>query len=81
MLLSTVAQDAENHIFPVAFCVVDSEYDASYRYFFEQLKSFVLDTPELCIMSDRYQSIRKIVSIVFPSAHYGCCVRRLGLNI
>ncbi|KAL3339973.1 hypothetical protein AABB24_028540 [Solanum stoloniferum] len=81
MLLSAVAQDAENHIFPVAFCVVDSECDASYRYFFEQLRSFVLDTPELCIISDRHQSIRKMVSIVFPLAHYGCCMRHLGENI
>lgn len=65
----------------MAFCVVDSECDASYRYFFEQLRSFVLDTPELCIISDRHQSIRNMVSIVFPSAHYGCCMRHLGENI
>lgn len=65
VLLPAVAQDAENHISSVAFCVVDSECDASYRYFFEQLRSFVLDTPELCIISDRHQSIRKMVSIVF----------------
>ncbi|XP_049394518.1 uncharacterized protein LOC125858749 [Solanum stenotomum] len=64
VLLSAVARDAENHIFSVAFCVVDSKCDASYRYFFEQLRSFVLDTPELCIISDRHQSIRKMVSIV-----------------
>ncbi|KAH0706487.1 hypothetical protein KY289_011563 [Solanum tuberosum] len=81
VLLSAVAQDAENLIFPVAFCIVDSECDASYRYFFEQLRSFVLDTPELCIISDRHQSIRKMVSIVFPLAHYGCCMRHLGENI
>ncbi|XP_049397324.1 uncharacterized protein LOC125861481 [Solanum stenotomum] len=31
VLLSTMAQDAENHIFPVAFCVVDKECDASYE--------------------------------------------------
>ncbi|XP_049381227.1 uncharacterized protein LOC125845736 [Solanum stenotomum] len=81
VLLSAVAQDAENHIFPVAFCVVDSECDASYRYFFEQLRSFVLDTPELIIISYRHQSIRNMVSIVFHSAHYGCCMRHLGENI
>ena len=57
VLLSAVVEDAENHIFPVAFCVVASECDASHQYFFEQLKSFVLDTPELCIISDRHQSI------------------------
>ncbi|XP_059294561.1 uncharacterized protein LOC132047549 [Lycium ferocissimum] len=55
VLLSAVAQDAENHVFPVAFCVVDKECDASYKYFFEQMRSFVDDTKELCIIYDRHQ--------------------------
>ncbi|XP_015163676.1 uncharacterized protein [Solanum tuberosum] len=54
VLLSAVAQDAENHIFPVAFCVVDKEWDASYEYFFQNMRSFVDDTDELCIISDRH---------------------------
>ena len=33
VLLSVVTQDAENHVFPVAFCVVDKECDASYDIF------------------------------------------------
>ena len=33
VLLSAMAQDAENHIFLVAFCVVDKECDASYQFF------------------------------------------------
>ena len=35
VLLSAVAQAAENHIFPVTFCVVDKECDVSYEYFFK----------------------------------------------
>ncbi|KAH0694557.1 hypothetical protein KY285_021654 [Solanum tuberosum] len=31
VLLSAVAQDVENHIFPVAFCVLNKECDASYE--------------------------------------------------
>ncbi|XP_059295456.1 uncharacterized protein LOC132048791 [Lycium ferocissimum] len=81
VLLSAVAQDAENHVFPVAFCVVDKECDASYKYFFEQMRSFVDDTTELCIISDRHPSIKKAVSIVFPLSHYGCCMRHLGENL
>ncbi|KAM3290442.1 hypothetical protein P3S67_018731 [Capsicum chacoense] len=33
VLLAAVAQDAENHIFPVAFCVADKECDAFYGFF------------------------------------------------
>ncbi|XP_049360698.1 uncharacterized protein LOC125825396 [Solanum verrucosum] len=54
VLLSAMAQDAENHIFPVAFCVVDKECDASYEYFFQNMRSFVDDTDELCIIYDRH---------------------------
>ncbi|KAH0683354.1 hypothetical protein KY289_021106 [Solanum tuberosum] len=81
VLLSVVAQDAENHIFPMAFCVVDKECDASYQYFFEQMRSYVDDTDELCIIYDRYSSIQKMLSIVYPSAHYGCYIRHLRENI
>ncbi|XP_059289081.1 uncharacterized protein LOC132042573 [Lycium ferocissimum] len=81
VLLSAVAHDAENHIFPVAFCVVDKECDASYKYFFEQMRSYIEDTPELCIISDRHPSIKKAVSIVFPTCHYGFCMRHLGKNL
>ncbi|KAH0776148.1 hypothetical protein KY290_007559 [Solanum tuberosum] len=56
VLLSAVAQDAENYIFPVVFCVVDKECDASYQYFFEQMRSYVDDTDELCIISDRHST-------------------------
>ncbi|XP_059294612.1 uncharacterized protein LOC132047609 [Lycium ferocissimum] len=51
VLLSAVAQDTENHIFPVAFCVVDKECDASYEYFFEKLLDIVPNTTEFCIIS------------------------------
>nr|XP_025886956.1 uncharacterized protein LOC112941565 [Solanum lycopersicum] len=47
VLLSAVAQGAENHIFLMAFCVVDKECDASYEYFFQNMRSFVDDTDEL----------------------------------
>ncbi|KAF3650780.1 hypothetical protein FXO38_16975 [Capsicum annuum] len=33
ILLAAMAQDTENHIFPIAFCVADKECDASYGFF------------------------------------------------
>ena len=47
VLLSAMTQDAENHIFSMAFCVVDKECDASYEYFFQNMRIFVDDTNEL----------------------------------
>ncbi|KAH0709690.1 hypothetical protein KY284_011117 [Solanum tuberosum] len=43
--------------------------------------SFVDDTDELCIISDRHPSIRKMVLTIYPASHYGCCMRHLGENI
>ncbi|KAH0696429.1 hypothetical protein KY290_013792 [Solanum tuberosum] len=81
VLLSAVAQDAENHIFSVAFCVVDKECDVSYEYFFQNIRSFVDDIDELCIISNRHPSIQKMVSTIYLASHYGCCMRHLRENI
>ncbi|KAH0672618.1 hypothetical protein KY284_023705 [Solanum tuberosum] len=42
VLLSVVAQDMENHVYLIAFCVVDKENDASWTFFFEKLKEIVV---------------------------------------
>ncbi|KAH0679188.1 hypothetical protein KY284_020273 [Solanum tuberosum] len=77
VLLSAVAQDAENHLFRVDFCIVDKECDSSYEYFFQNLRSFVDDTDELCIIYDGNPSIRKMVSTIYHASHYGCCIDTL----
>ena len=81
VVLSAVAQNGENHIFPLAFYVVDKECDASYEYFFQNMRIFVDDTDELCIISDSHPSIRKMVSRIYPASQYGCCMRYLRENI
>ncbi|XP_016476708.2 uncharacterized protein LOC107798249 [Nicotiana tabacum] len=81
VLLSSVAQDSENHIFPVAFCVVDKECNAAYEYFFEQLSSIHPDSVELCIISDRHISIENGISKFYPQAHHGFCMRHLAENL
>ncbi|XP_075097868.1 uncharacterized protein LOC142175188 [Nicotiana tabacum] len=81
VLLSAVTQDSENHIFPVAFCVLDKECDAAYEYFFEQLSSIHPDSVELCIISDRHISIANGISKFYPQAHHGFFIRHLVENI
>ncbi|KAM3283790.1 hypothetical protein P3S67_022588 [Capsicum chacoense] len=53
VLLSAVAQDTQNHIYPLAYCVGDKENNASWGLFFKKLKAFVVDEPELCIIFDK----------------------------
>ena len=80
VLLSAVAQDVENHIFPMVFCAVGKEFDASYEYFSQNMRSFVDDVDDLCIISDRHPSIQKMITRIYPASHYGC-MRHLGENI
>ncbi|KAM3202773.1 hypothetical protein P3L10_030398 [Capsicum annuum] len=79
VLLSAVAQDTENYIFLIAFCVVDKENDASWT-FFQKLKSIIEDEPDLCVISDKHISIANAFSRVYSRAHHGLCMRHLAEN-
>ncbi|KAM3341259.1 hypothetical protein P3S68_028894 [Capsicum galapagoense] len=81
VLLSAVAQDTENHIFSIAFCVVDKENDASWTFFFQKLKSIIEDKPDLCVISDRHISITNAFSRVYSRVHNGLCMRHLVENL
>ena len=45
------------------------------------MRSFVDDIDDLCIIFDRNPTIRKMVSRIFPSSHYGYCMSHLWQNI
>ncbi|XP_047250102.1 uncharacterized protein LOC124885891 [Capsicum annuum] len=81
VLLSAIGQDTENHIFPITFCVIDKENDASWTFFFQKLKSIVEDEPDLCVISDRHISIANSFSHVYSCAHHGLCMRHLAENL
>ncbi|KAM3327789.1 hypothetical protein P3S68_033838 [Capsicum galapagoense] len=49
VLLAVVAQDAENHIFPVAFYVADKECDASYGFFLNNC-DIASKIPKSCVL-------------------------------
>ncbi|KAH0761470.1 hypothetical protein KY290_017543 [Solanum tuberosum] len=81
MLLSAVVQDTENHVYPIDFCVVDKENDASWTFFFEKLKEIVVDEPNLCFISDRHKSIANGIVNVYNHTHYEYCMRHLDENL
>ncbi|KAM3357695.1 hypothetical protein P3S68_020626 [Capsicum galapagoense] len=81
VLLSAIAQDTENHIFPITFCVVDKENDASWTFFFQKLKSIVEDELDLCVFSDRHINIANAFSRVYSRSHHEHCMRHLAENL
>ncbi|XP_022156574.1 uncharacterized protein LOC111023450 [Momordica charantia] len=80
-LLTASTCDGNNQIFPLAFGIVDSENDASWRWFFQNLKNSFGDREGLVIISDRHLSIGKSVLKVFPYAQYCVCKRHLLKNL
>jgi len=58
-LLTALAQDGNFQIFPLAFGVVDTENDESWRWFFTHLKVVIPEATDLAIISDRHKSIGK----------------------
>ncbi|XP_047268211.1 uncharacterized protein LOC124898620 [Capsicum annuum] len=80
MLLSAVTQDMQNHIYPLVYCVVDEDNDASWGVFFEKLKAFVVDEPELCVISDRHVIIANGLARHYPLTYHDVCMRHFGEN-
>ena len=80
-LLFATAQDADHHIYPVAFAMVDGENDGSWGFFFKQMLCVVEDTTDLMWVSDRHISIEKGIrdSYVFPK--HGICTWHLFQNV
>ncbi|XP_049414647.1 uncharacterized protein LOC125877380 [Solanum stenotomum] len=82
VLLSVVAQDTENHVYPIIFCVMDKENDASWTFFFEKLKEIMVDEPDFCFISYRHKSIANGIMNVYNYAHHGYyCLRHLSENL
>ncbi|XP_024025986.1 uncharacterized protein LOC112092916 [Morus notabilis] len=80
-LLVATAQDSERHCYPIAWAIVDSENDASWTWFFSNLKVIITDSEELVFISDRNQSISNALSTVYSLAHHGCCTWHVSQNI
>ncbi|CAA0817618.1 Unknown protein, partial [Striga hermonthica] len=62
ILLTACCQDANSHILPLAFCIVDSENNDSYTWFFTKLREVLTVREGLCIVSDRHGSIKHAVA-------------------
>ncbi|XP_049368240.1 protein FAR-RED IMPAIRED RESPONSE 1-like, partial [Solanum verrucosum] len=67
--------------FSLAYGVVDTENDCSWTWFFEQFKNAFGERENMCIVSDRNESIMKSVSIVFPNVPHCACIWHLWKNV
>ncbi|XP_060200535.1 uncharacterized protein LOC132628787 [Lycium barbarum] len=59
----------------------DSENDKSWTWFFEQFKQAYGNRDNMCVASDRHESIIKTVSRVYPIVPYLACIWHLWKNV
>ena len=76
-LLLATAQDGDNHLFPLAFSIVDSENDKSWSWFLNHIRVVYGVRKEMVFVSDRHNSIQKAVNTVFQEAKFAICMQHL----
>ncbi|XP_009793212.1 uncharacterized protein [Nicotiana sylvestris] len=68
-------------ILPLAYVVVGSEDDAAWNSLFEQFKDAYGKKPNMCVVSDRNESILKATSIVYTRMPHYACMWHIWTNI
>ncbi|XP_075096439.1 uncharacterized protein LOC107812183 [Nicotiana tabacum] len=79
--LYTMDMTYPGHILPLAYGVIDSENDVAWTWFFEQFKIAYGERKNMCIVSDRNESIIKSVSRVYPDVPHFACIWHLWNNV
>ena len=69
------------NILPLAYGIIDSENDASWTWFFEQFREVHGVKYNMCVVSDRNESIIKAVSRVFDGVPHYACIWHLWKNV
>ncbi|KAM3235866.1 hypothetical protein P3L10_015903 [Capsicum annuum] len=73
--------DGANHKFSLVYGVLDSENDASWTWFFENLKKAYGERQHMCVVSDRNPSIIKAVGDVYKDVPHYACMWHLWRNV
>uniref|UniRef100_A0A1U7YQ91 Protein FAR1-RELATED SEQUENCE 3-like n=2 Tax=Nicotiana sylvestris TaxID=4096 RepID=A0A1U7YQ91_NICSY len=81
IMLTASTIDATSTILPLAYAVVDSENNVSWKWFFEQFKLAYGERANMCVVSDRNESILKATFIIYPGMPHYSCMWHIWTNI
>ncbi|XP_070037190.1 uncharacterized protein [Nicotiana tomentosiformis] len=81
IMLTANTMDTTGSLLPLAYAVVDSENDALWTWFFEQFKHAYGEKPNMCVVSDRNESILKATSTVYTSMPHYACMWNIWTNV
>ena len=77
ILFVATCKDDNNQIYPLCFGIGDSEDDGSWEWFLIKLNEAIGCVDDLVVVSDRHNSIEKVVRKVFPYASHDVCTYHL----
>ncbi|XP_020102105.1 uncharacterized protein LOC109719725 [Ananas comosus] len=80
IIVSAIALDGNNSMFPVAYGVVESENAESWEWFLVALKEAIGCPNGLVLSSDRQKGLDKALLAVYPTAEHRECMRHLYSN-
>ena len=80
-LLSAAAIDGDKYVFPLVLGIVDLENDASWLWFFKQIKCAIREREDLVTILDCNHSILKAIMKVYRQADHVICVLHLYNNV
>ncbi|GMN39676.1 hypothetical protein TIFTF001_008919 [Ficus carica] len=66
MLLTACVHNANGSIFPLAFGIVPSESNESWKWFFEKLRDSIGTRESLAIVADRHKDNEYAANLVYP---------------
>ncbi|KAL9667359.1 hypothetical protein QQ045_001713 [Rhodiola kirilowii] len=82
-LLVAIGLDANNHILPLSFALVESKNTSSWKWFMSCIREGVTQREGLCAVSDRHAGILAVMCEPEwrePNAYHHVCVRHLQSN-
>ena len=84
-LLIATSIDANRHLFPLVFSLVEEETTYSWSWFFFAMRSHVTQRDGICLIYDRHEGIELAsqnvkVGWTPPCAHYRYCLRHMANN-
>ncbi|ERM98624.1 hypothetical protein AMTR_s00109p00088670 [Amborella trichopoda] len=83
ILLTVVGVDANEHIFPIVYAVVESENTPSWTWFLELLNAQFRERPDLpilAIVSYCQKGLQVAIEKVFPTSEHDYCMNHLANN-
>ena len=80
ILLIAMAQDGKNNTIPLAYAIVEGETSDAWFFFLQRLRLWVTPQPDLCLISDRYESIKSVVRRLNSNWHHVFYIRHIAQN-